>query len=128
MYSPNPDGYCGDEDNGQTSAWYVFSAMGFYPVTPATDEYVLGSPIFDKVTIHLANGKKILLETNDNSDENRYIQRLRINGKNYSKNYIKHSELMKGAHLRFDMGSSPNKQRGTLKSDLPYSLSLADEK
>ncbi|MVZ62044.1 GH92 family glycosyl hydrolase [Sphingobacterium humi] len=128
MYSPNPDGYCGDEDNGQTSAWYVFSAMGFYPVTPATDEYVLGSPIFDKVTIHLANGKKILLETNDNSDENRYIQRLRINGKNYSKNYIKHSELMKGAHLRFDMGSSPNKQRGTLKSDLPYSLSLAEEK
>ncbi|MVZ65134.1 glycoside hydrolase family 92 protein [Sphingobacterium sp. DK4209] len=126
MYSPNPDGYCGDEDNGQTSAWYVFTAMGFYPVTPATDEYVLGSPIFDKVTISLNNGKKVHIESKNNSDKNRYIQNLKFNNKNYSKNYIKHSELLKGANLSFDMGAEPNKQRGVSKGDLPYSLSLED--
>ncbi len=123
MYSPNPDGYCGDEDNGQTSAWYVFTAMGFYPVTPATDEYVLGSPIFDKVTISLNGGKKVIIETKNNSDQNRYIQSMKFNGKNYSKNFIKHSELMKGANLSFDMGAEPNKKRGVSRGDLPFSLS-----
>ncbi|WKK56819.1 GH92 family glycosyl hydrolase [Sphingobacterium sp. BN32] len=123
MYSPNPDGYCGDEDNGQTSAWYVFTAMGFYPVTPATDEYVLGSPIFDKVTISLNSGKKVIIETKDNSDQNRYIQSMKFNGKNYSKNFIKHSEVMKGANLSFDMGAEPNKKRGVSRGDLPFSLS-----
>ena len=123
MYSPNPDGYCGDEDNGQTSAWYVFTAMGFYPVTPATDEYVLGSPIFDKVIISLKSGKKVIIETKNNSDQNRYIQSMKFNGKNYSKNFIKHSELMKGANLSFDMGAKPNKKRGVSRGDLPFSLS-----
>ncbi|MGN0022246.1 MAG: GH92 family glycosyl hydrolase [Sphingobacterium hotanense] len=123
MYSPNPDGYCGDEDNGQTSAWYVFTAMGFYPVTPATDEYVLGSPIFDKVTISLNNGKKVTIETKNNSDKNRYIQSMKFNGKSYSKNFINHSELMKGATLSFDMGAEPNKNRGVSRGDLPFSLS-----
>ncbi|WP_149526366.1 GH92 family glycosyl hydrolase [Sphingobacterium hotanense] len=123
MYSPNPDGYCGDEDNGQTSAWYVFTAMGFYPVTPATDEYVLGSPIFDKVTISLNNGKKVTIETKNNSDQNRYIQSMKFNGRSYSKNFINHSELMKGANLSFDMGAEPNKNRGVSRGDLPFSLS-----
>lgn len=123
MYSPNPDGYCGDEDNGQTSAWYVFTAMGFYPVTPATDEYVLGSPIFDKVTISLNNGKKVTIETKNNSDKNRYIQSMKFNGRSYSKNFINHSELMKGANLSFDMGAEPNKNRGVSRGDLPFSLS-----
>ncbi|MDM1049521.1 GH92 family glycosyl hydrolase [Sphingobacterium hotanense] len=123
MYSPNPDGYCGDEDNGQTSAWYVFTAMGFYPVTPATDEYVLGSPIFDKVTISLNNDKKVTIETKNNSDQNRYIQSMKFNGRNYSKNFINHSELMKGANLSFDMGAEPNKNRGVSRGDLPFSLS-----
>lgn len=123
MYSPNPDGYCGDEDNGQTSAWYVFTAMGFYPVTPATDEYVLGSPIFDKVIISLKSGKKVIIETKNNSDQNRYIQSMKFNGKNYSKNFIKHSELIKGANLSFDMGAEPNKKRGVSRGDLPFSLS-----
>ena len=127
MYSPNPDGYCGDEDNGQTSAWYVFSAIGFYPVTPATDEYVLGSPIFDKVTLKLSNGKKVVLETKNNSDANRYIQQLKWNGKNYTKNYLNHSELVKGANLVFDMGAEPNKKRGVTKADLPFSLSKDDK-
>ncbi len=127
MYSPNPDGYCGDEDNGQTSAWYVFSAIGFYPVTPATDEYVLGSPVFDKVTLHLSNGKKVNIESKNNSDQNRYIQNMKWNGKNYTKNYINHSELLKGANLQFDMGSEPNKKRGINKGDLPYSISKDDQ-
>ncbi|WP_156308526.1 GH92 family glycosyl hydrolase [Sphingobacterium endophyticum] len=127
MYSANPDGYCGDEDNGQTSAWYVFSALGFYPVTPATDEYVIGSPVFDKVTLHLSNGKNVQIETKNNSDKNRYIQNMKWNGKNYSKNFINHSELLKGATLLFDMGSEPNKKRGINKADLPFSISKDDQ-
>lgn len=126
MYSPNPDGYCGDEDNGQTSAWYVFSALGFYPVTPATDEYILGAPLFKKATLHLSNGKKITIQADNNSDANRYIHGMKWNGKNYTKNYIKHSELLKGATLNFDMRDQPNKSRGTSKGDLPFSLSKDD--
>ncbi len=127
MYSPNPDGYCGDEDNGQTSAWYVFSALGFYPVTPATDEYILGAPLFQKATLHLANGKKVTINAVNNSDANRYVHALKWNGKNYSKNYIKHSELLKGVTLNFDMQAEPNKQRGVNKADLPFSLSKDDK-
>ncbi|MFD1769952.1 GH92 family glycosyl hydrolase [Sphingobacterium suaedae] len=127
MYSPLPDGYCGDEDNGQTSAWYVFSALGFYPVTPATDEYVLGTPLFKKAVLHLSNGKQIRIQAPDNSTENRFIHALKWNGKTYPKNYIKHSELVKGATLSFDMRSEPNKSRGTNKTDLPFSLSKDDQ-
>ncbi|HLS37016.1 MAG TPA: GH92 family glycosyl hydrolase [Sphingobacterium bovisgrunnientis] len=123
MYSPNPDGYCGDEDNGQTSAWYVFSALGFYPVTPAVDEYVIGSPLFDKVVLHLDNGKKVEIHSANNSDENRYIKSLQVNGKNYSKNYLKHSELVKGSVLNFTMDKVPNTSRGTTVADFPYSIS-----
>lgn len=127
MYSPNPDGYCGDEDNGQTSAWYVFSALGFYPVTPATDEYILGAPLFKKATLHLSNGKQVKIVAENNSDSNKYIQSMKWNGKNYSKNFINHSELIKGAQLTFDMGATPNKTRGTAKGDLPFSLSKDDK-
>ncbi|HLS95151.1 putative alpha-1,2-mannosidase [Sphingobacterium allocomposti] len=126
MYSPLPDGYCGDEDNGQTSAWYVFSALGFYPVTPAVDEYVVGAPLFKKATLHLSNGKKIVVEAPKNSDSNRYIHAMKWNGKGYTKNFIKHSELVKGATLSFDMAPEPNKSRGTAKGDLPFSLSKDD--
>ena len=125
MYSPNPDGYCGDEDNGQTSAWYVFSALGFYPVTPAVDEYVIGSPLFDKVILHLSNGKKVEINASQNSAENRYIKLMTLNGKNYSKNYVKHSEITKGAVINFVMDSKPNTQRGTGATDFPFSLSTA---
>lgn len=125
MYSPNPDGYCGDEDNGQTSAWYVFSALGFYPVTPAVDEYVIGSPLFDKVILHLENGNTIQIQSVNNDSENRYIKSLQLNGKNYSKNYLKHSELIKGAKLNFTMDKVPNKSRGTSAADFPYSISTS---
>jgi putative alpha-1,2-mannosidase len=124
MYNPNPDGYCGDEDNGQTSAWYIFSAMGFYSVCPGADQYVLGAPLFKKITLTLENGKKVVVNAPDNSDENRYIQALTVNGKPYSKNWLSYSELMKGATLNFKMGAKPNKSRGTGEEDLPYSYSL----
>jgi predicted alpha-1,2-mannosidase len=123
LYQPTLDGYCGDEDNGQTSAWYIFSALGFYPVTPATDQYVLGAPLFKKATIHLENGKTIDINADNNSDENRYVKSLKFNGKKYSKNWLSHEELMKGATLKFDMISQPNKERGTDEKDFPYSYS-----
>ncbi|MCM5662124.1 GH92 family glycosyl hydrolase [Galbibacter mesophilus] len=124
MYMPTPDGYCGDEDNGQTSAWYVFSALGFYPVCPATNEYVLGAPLFPKATLHLENGKKVVLSAKNNSEENRYINQMQVNQKEYEKNFLSHETLMKGAEIEFEMSSVPNKQRGTGSKDVPYSLSL----
>jgi predicted alpha-1,2-mannosidase len=123
MYKATPDGYCGDEDNGQTSAWYVFSAMGFYPVTPAVDQYVLGAPLFKKVTITLENGKTVVINAAANSDNNRYVQSLQMNGKPYSKNWISHSGMQKGAVLNFNMTATPNKTRGSNPADFPYSLS-----
>ncbi len=125
MYSATPDGYCGDEDNGQTSAWYVFSAMGFYPVTPATDQYVLGAPLFKKVTLTLENGKKVVINAPQNSKTNLYVNSLMMNGKPYSKNWLSHTALQNGAVLDFDMASTPNKQRGSNPVDFPYSMSTA---
>lgn len=123
MYAATPDGYCGDEDNGQTSAWYVFSSMGFYPVTPAVNEYVLGAPLFKKVTLTLENGKTLVINAPKNSDENRYVNALKVNGKPYSKLWLNHTELQKGAVLDFDMSATPNKKRGTNEADFPYSFS-----
>jgi len=123
MYRSTPDGYCGDEDTGQTSAWYVFSAMGFYPVCPGTDQYVIGSPLFRKITLHLENGKDVTLEAPENNADNKYIKSVEFNGKPYSKNWFSHSELMKGATIHFDMIATPNKQKGTNESDYPYSFS-----
>jgi predicted alpha-1,2-mannosidase len=123
LYFSTPDGYCGDEDNGQTSAWYVFSAMGFYPVCPATDQYVLGAPLFDKITVTLENGKQVVITSNNNNRNNRYVNTLKFNGANYTKNWISHFDLQKGAKLDFSMSSTPNKLKGTKDSDFPYSLS-----
>ncbi|PUB33582.1 putative alpha-1,2-mannosidase [Elizabethkingia sp. YR214] len=123
LYKPTPDGYCGDEDNGQTSAWYVFSALGFYPVTPATNQYVLGAPLFKEATIHLENGKKIEIKAPQNSQENIYVESLRVNNQPYSKNWLNHQELLKGAVLNFDMKAQPNKERGSQEKDFPYSMS-----
>ena len=123
MYSATPDGYCGDEDNGQTSAWYVFTALGFYPVCPGTDEYVLGAPLFEKTVLHLENGKDVIINANGNSDENRYMRSMKWNGNDYSKNYIRHSELMKGCVIDIQMDNKPNMRRGTEVSDAPYSFS-----
>jgi predicted alpha-1,2-mannosidase len=125
LYKPTPDGYCGDEDNGQTSAWYIFSAMGFYPVCPATEEYVLGAPLFKKVTVQLENGKELIINAPDNSELSKYVQELKWNNSKYTKNYINHFDILDGAELNFDMTSSPNLQRGTSKDDYPYSYSTS---
>lgn len=123
MYLPTPDGYCGDEDNGQTSAWYVFSAMGFYPVTPASDQYVLGAPLFKKISLNLENGKSIEISAKNNEAETRYIKVLKVNGRVYSKNWLSHTELLKGARIDITMSATPDKQRGTAPADVPYSFS-----
>src|SRR5947208_10009272 len=99
LYKATPDGYCGDEDNGQTSAWYVFSAMGFYPVCPATDQYVLGAPLFKKLTMALPNNKKLVISAAATSNRNRYVQAVKWNGSPSSKNWVSHFDLIKGGAL-----------------------------
>ena len=123
LYNAKPDGYCGDEDNGQTSAWYVFSAMGFYSVCPGADEYCLGTPFFKKVVVHQPNGKDIVINAPQCSDRNLYVQDLKFNGATHTKNYVNHSELVKGATLDFAMGAQPNVNRGTSEDCYPYSFS-----
>jgi predicted alpha-1,2-mannosidase len=123
LYKPTPDGYCGDEDNGQTSAWYVFSALGFYPVTPAVPQYVVGAPLFKKATLTLENGKQIVINAPANSDSRRYVGGLKVNGKPYAHNWLDHAALLRGATLDFDMSATPNTRRGTSAADAPYSLS-----
>jgi len=122
MYTAGPDAYCGDEDNGQTSAWYVFSALGFYPVCPGSDQYVLGAPLFKRATVHLENGNDIIIHAPENSDKNVYIDAMKMNGKNYTRNYFTHGDLMKGAKIEVRMSDVPNTQRGTAEEDLPYSF------
>jgi predicted alpha-1,2-mannosidase len=123
LYKATPDGYCGDEDNGQTSAWYIFSALGFYPVTPGTDQYVLGAPLFRKVTVTFENGKRVEINAPNNGNDNMYIQSMSLNGKLYNKNWISHSELLKGGTINYIMGKEPNKSRGVSPVSFPYSLS-----
>lgn len=122
LYTPQADGYCGDEDNGQTSAWYVFSAMGFYPVCPGANQYVIGTPYFDKMTLHLENGKTMTITAQNCNQDNKYIQSLSINGTPSTKNFFTHDQLMQGGNIHYVMGSTPNKQRGISDSDAPYSF------
>lgn len=122
LYTAQADGYCGDEDNGQTSAWYVFSAMGFYPVCPGANQYVIGTPYFDRMTLHLENGKTMTITAQNCSQSNKYIQLLSINGTPSTKNFFTHDQLMQGGNIQYVMGSTPNKQRGISDSDAPYSF------
>ena len=128
LYSAHADGYCGDEDNGQTSAWYVFSALGFYPVCPGTDQYIVGTPYFDEVKLHLENGKTLEIGADNNSTANRYIQRATLNGQPHTKNYFTHADLMNGGKIEFEMGAKPNTQRGTTDECFPYSFSKDTQK
>ena len=123
LYTPTPDGYCGDEDNGQTSAWYVFSALGFYPVCPGTDQYVLGAPLFKKATVHFENGKTLEIKAPQNSRTNMYIKDMKVNGAEYSKNYLTHSLLQNGGVIDCVMSDAPNTERGIGMDDAPYSFS-----
>ena len=126
LYRPTPDGYCGDEDNGQTSAWYVFSAMGFYPVCPGTDQYVIGAPLFDHVQINLPGGKTVEISAEGNSDTNRYVKDIKVNGETYTKNYFTYGDLTAGATIDFTMSDTPDTVRGTQPEDMPYSMSTAE--
>ena len=123
LYSPYADGYCGDEDNGQTSAWYVFSALGFYPVTPGSNQYVIGSPVFTRMTLSLENGKQFVIEAPDNSAANRYIQKATLNGELYDNTWIRHDDLMNGGKLTLEMGAQPNKTRAISEEARPFSMS-----
>jgi predicted alpha-1,2-mannosidase len=123
LYNYTPDGYCGDEDNGQTSAWYVFSSLGFYPVTPGTDQYVFGSPLFSKAILNFENGKKLVIEAPGNSRENIYVQKIILNGRETGNNFIRQSDLNKGGKLIFRMGPEPEEKRGTKEEAYPYSMS-----
>lgn len=119
LYHNNPDGLTGNEDCGQMSAWAVMSAMGFYPVTPGTDEYVIGTPWFSKVTINLENGKKFIIKANGISANNFYIRSAKLNGVNYSASFLKHADIMNGGELVFSMSNTPNKIWGTGENNEP---------
>ena len=123
MYNAHADGYCGDEDNGQTSAWYIFTAMGFYPVCPGSNQYVLGAPYFQKMTMHLENGKDVVITAPGNSDDNRYVQKLTVNGAEHKVNYVNHADLLQGAKMDYVMGPKANENRGNTVEAAPYSFS-----
>jgi predicted alpha-1,2-mannosidase len=112
LYQPTPDGYCGDEDTGQMSAWYVFSSLGFYPVCPGEPNYLIGSPLFDKATLNLSNGKKFAITTKNNGPQEFYIRSATLNEEAYDKTYLRHEDIVKGGELVFQMGSAPNYKWG----------------
>ena len=120
FYTAAPDGYCGDEDNGQTSAWYVFSAMGFYPVCPGSGQYAIGSPYFDRVTLHLPDNKKFTIEAHHVTQP--YVGSMTVNGRPYDRNYLEHTELIKGGSIVYQMQAKPNRKRGISDKALPYSF------
>ncbi|SDS15052.1 alpha-1,2-mannosidase, putative [Mucilaginibacter mallensis] len=126
LYNSTENGYPGDEDEGQMSSWYVLSAMGVYSVCPGTDQYVIGSPEFNKITITMEDGKKFIIEANNNSKQNMYIQSGTLNGTPFTHNWIKYSDIVNGGTLHFEMGAQPNLQRGLSKEDKPFSLTAAE--
>ncbi|HPZ88902.1 MAG TPA: GH92 family glycosyl hydrolase, partial [Flavihumibacter sp.] len=128
LYKAAPDGYCGDEDNGQTSAWYVFSAMGFYPVCPSTDQYVLGTPLFKKITLNQENGKQVVIRAGNSSADNKYVQSLLLNGKTWPNNWVSHQSLQQGAVLDFELAPDPSRTRGTSAEADPYSFSVHEKR
>ncbi len=123
LYAPTPDGYCGDEDNGQTSAWYVFSAMGFYPVCPAASEYALGSPMFKRITLSLPDNRQFVVSAADNAQQRVFVQKAMLNGKSFTKNFLTHEDIMRGGTFNLKMSERPNLKRGVAPADLPYSYS-----
>lgn len=124
LYSATPDGYCGDEDNGQTSAWYVFSALGFYPVTPTVDQYVIGSPLFKKAILNLENGKTFTIIAKNNSIDNYYIKSAHLNGEKHENTYINYMDIQNGGSFIFDLSNQPHLDWGSHESHVPYSLSI----
>ena len=126
MYKNHIRGLGGNDDCGQMSAWYIFSAMGFYPVCPGTDQYVLGAPYLPYMKLTLPNGKMLEIKAEGASDTNRYVKSVTLNGKPYTKTYLTHADLTAGGTLEFVMSSKPNKRRGTAPADKPYSLTQGE--
>ncbi len=124
LYNSTENGYPGDEDQGQTSSWYVLSSMGLYSVCPGTNQYVIGSPVFPKMTIRFENGKTLVIEANGNSLDHKYIQSASLNGKPFTKSWLSYEELTNGGNIRYEMGAAPALNRGILPEDRPYSVSL----
>jgi len=122
LYNGTENGYPGDEDQGGLSSWYVLSALGIYSVCPGTDQYVIGSPLFRKATVTLENGNVFVIEAENNSPENVYIESATLNGKTISRNWITYNEIIQGGVLHFKMSNQPNYRRGINDPDLPFSL------
>jgi predicted alpha-1,2-mannosidase len=120
LYSDRSDGLCGNEDVGQMSAWYIFSALGFYPVNPSNGLYVFGSPVVNRAIIELENGRSLEINVKNNNGKNKYIQRISFNRKPFTRTHISHEEIMKGGVLQIDMGNQPSKTWGVNKKDRPY--------
>ena len=123
LYRSGPGGLCGNEDMGSLSSWYVLSAMGIYPVTPGSPTYAIGSPLFGKVTIDTGKGKTFTIQTNNNSNQNKYIQSASLNGKQINRTWISQKEITDGGNLLFEMGPEPNKKWGSKPEDAPPSMS-----
>ncbi|MDX2245687.1 MAG: GH92 family glycosyl hydrolase [Bacteroidia bacterium] len=123
MYTDKPNGLCGNEDCGQMSAWYVFSAMGFYPLNPAQGIYVIGSPMFDRTEIRVNEGKSFVVTAENVSGVNKYIQSAKLNGQALDRSYITHEEVMKGGELAFIMGPQPNESWAVSAQSAPPSMS-----
>ncbi|MNE65458.1 Glycosyl hydrolase family 92 [compost metagenome] len=121
FYNTSPNGLIGNEDCGQMSAWYIFSSLGFYPVNPVNGVFVFGSPLADEVNVKLNNGKAFNIKAKNNSDQNKYIQSILLNGKPYTKSYITYEQIMQGGELIYSMGKTPNYEFGKNKADWPVS-------
>jgi predicted alpha-1,2-mannosidase len=126
FYTNSPDGLIGNEDCGQMSAWYILSSMGIYPVCPGSGEYVLGTPLFDEVTIHLENGKKFVVKAKRNNPDDKYVTATKLNGASSTKSYLLHTDIMKGGELEFTLSDQPGKTWGIGEADLPHSK-ITDE-
>ena len=124
FYTPAPDGYCGDEDNGQTSAWYVFSALGFYPVCPASGQFAVGTPLFREVSVKMPGGRTLRISAPDNSDKNFYIKSMKVDGREVSRSWLTYDELVAGPEIVFNMTDVPLMSRGADIPDRPYSFSF----
>ncbi|MCP4291386.1 MAG: glycoside hydrolase family 92 protein [bacterium] len=123
MYRPVPDGLCGNDDVGQMSAWYIFSALGFYPVAPGSNQYVLGSPVVNRAEVDLGNGRTFLVVAENQSPENVYVKEVSLNGRLLERSYITHDELAQGGELRFVMSDQPHLEWATESEARPFSMS-----
>jgi len=125
QYKPTPDGLSGNDDLGQMSAWLVFTALGFYPVAPGSNQYVIGRPFLNRAVMHLPNGKSFTVVADGLSDANAYVGKVTLNGKPLARAWLTHDEIVAGGELRFTMQARPNKAWGAGKAARPYSMSTA---